>query len=60
MDRADLPTPLLDATFDQLRTLTVVYETGSALRAARVLEREQSSVQKQLDTLNRMFQRMCG
>ena len=60
MDRADLPSPLLDATFDQLRTLTVVYETGSALRAARVLEREQSSVQKQLDTLNRMFQRMCG
>lgn len=60
MDRADLPSPLLDATFDQLRTLTVVHETGSALRAARVLEREQSSVQKQLDTLNRMFQRMCG
>lgn len=60
MDRADLPTPLLDATFDQLRTLTVVYENGSALRAARVLGREQSSVQKQLDTLNRVFQRMCG
>ena len=60
MDRADLPSPLLDATFDQLRTLTLVHDTGSALRAARLLEREQSSVQKQLDTLNRMFQRMCG
>jgi DNA-binding transcriptional LysR family regulator len=60
MDSADLPTPLLDATFDQLRTLTVVHETGSALRAARVLEREQSSVQKQLDTLNRVFLRLCG
>jgi DNA-binding transcriptional LysR family regulator len=58
--RTDLPSPLLDATFDQLRTLTVVHQTGSALRAARVLDREQSSVQKQLDTLNRMFQRMCG
>ncbi|GAA2004532.1 LysR family transcriptional regulator [Catenulispora subtropica] len=60
MDSADLPAPLLDATFDQLRTLTLVHDTGSALRAARVLEREQSSVQKQLDTLNRAFQRMCG
>ncbi|NUP47576.1 MAG: LysR family transcriptional regulator [Catenulispora sp.] len=60
MDSADLPAPLLDATFDQLRTLTLVHDTGSALRAARVLEREQSSVQKQLDTLNRAFLRMCG
>ena len=60
MDSADLPAPLLDATFDQLRTLTLVHDTGSALRAARVLDREQSSVQKQLDTLNRAFQRMCG
>lgn len=51
---------LLETTFDQLRTLIVVAETGSALLAARVLGREQSSVQKQLDTLNRCFQQLCG
>lgn len=51
---------LLETTFDQLRTLVLVAETGSALRAARALGREQSSVQKQLDTLNRSFQQMCG
>jgi DNA-binding transcriptional LysR family regulator len=51
---------LLEATFDQLRTLLLVAETGSALQAARLLGREQSSVQKQLDTLNRGFQQMCG
>jgi DNA-binding transcriptional LysR family regulator len=51
---------LSETTFDQLRTLLLVAETGSALRAARVLGREQSSVQKQLDTLNRTFQQMCG
>ncbi|MFI0448618.1 LysR family transcriptional regulator [Actinomadura sp. 6N118] len=56
----DCPPGLLDTTFDQLRTLLVVHETGSALRAARVLGREQSSVQKQLDTLNRNYQAMCG
>jgi len=50
----------LETTFDQLRTLLLVAETGSALSAARVLGREQSSVQKQLDTLNRNFQQMCG
>lgn|GEM_PF-2395429 len=51
---------LLETTFDQLRTLVLVAETGSALSAARVLSREQSSVQKQLDTLNRSFRQMCG
>src|SRR6266542_2109835 len=51
---------LLETTFDQLRTLLLVAETGSALSAARVLGREQSSVLKQLDTLNRNFQQMCG
>ncbi len=56
----DCPSGLLDTTFDQLRTLLVVHETGSALRAARVLGREQSSVQKQLDTLNRNSQALCG
>lgn len=34
--------------------------TRSALRAARALGREQSSAQKQLDTLNRHFQDLCG
>jgi hypothetical protein len=51
---------MLETTFDQLRTLVLVAETGSALSAARVLGREQSSVQKQLDTLNRSFRQMCG
>jgi DNA-binding transcriptional LysR family regulator len=54
------PPMLLEITFDQLRTLVVVQEAGSANGAARVLGREQSSVQKQVDTLNRSFQRMCG
>ncbi len=54
------PDALLDVTFDQLRSLLIVHETRSALAAARALGREQSSVQKQLDTLNRSFQMMCG
>jgi DNA-binding transcriptional LysR family regulator len=54
------PADLLEVTFDQLRSLVIVHDTGSALSAARSLRREQSSVQKQLDTLNRSFQRMCG
>lgn len=54
------PPMLLEFTFDQLRTLIVVQEAGSANGAARILGREQSSVQKQIDTLNRSFQRMCG
>ncbi|GAA3507587.1 DNA-binding transcriptional LysR family regulator [Streptosporangium album] len=54
------PPELLDTTLDQLRTLVVVRETGSALRAARTLGREQSSIQKQLDTLNHNFQALCG
>ena len=51
---------LLELTLDQLRTLVMVRRTGSALRAAERLGRQQSSVQKQLDTLNRQFQRLCG
>lgn len=51
---------LLDTTFDQLRTVLVVRETGSALAAARVLGRDQSSVQKQLDTLDRNLGELCG
>ncbi|MEU6487304.1 LysR family transcriptional regulator [Streptomyces sp. NPDC046887] len=50
----------LDLTWDQLRTLIVVRETGTALAAAKVLGREQSSVQKQLDILNRNFQALTG
>lgn len=56
----DCPPELLDVTLDQLRTLLAVRLHGSALRAARALGREQSSVQKQLDTLNRGFQALCG
>lgn len=51
---------LLDTTMDQLRTLIAVRETGTALNAARLLGREQSSVQKQLDTLNRNLGAICG
>ncbi|APU13597.1 LysR family transcriptional regulator [Actinoalloteichus sp. GBA129-24] len=54
------PLPLLDTTMDQLRTLLAVREAGTALGAARTLGREQSSVQKQLDTLNRNFSNLCG
>ncbi|MFG3120247.1 LysR family transcriptional regulator [Streptomyces sp. NPDC048197] len=54
------PTELLDTTMDQLRTLIVVHEAGTALAAARRLGREQSSVQKQLDTMNRTFAALCG
>jgi DNA-binding transcriptional LysR family regulator len=61
--RADLLScspDLLDLTWDQMRTLIVVHETGTALAAAKVLGREQSSVQKQLDILNRNFQALTG
>ncbi|GHC79143.1 LysR family transcriptional regulator [Streptomyces flavofungini] len=54
------PAELLDTTMDQLRTLLAVHETGTALAAARQLGREQSSVQKQLDTMNRTFGALCG
>ncbi|UNZ21483.1 LysR family transcriptional regulator [Streptomyces sp. 891-h] len=45
---------------DQLRTLLAVYEEGTALGAARRLGREQSSIQKQLDTMNRKLGDHCG
>ena len=54
------PLALMDTTMDQLRTLVVVHETGTALGAARALGREQASVQKQLDTMNRNFSELCG
>lgn len=55
-----IPPGLRDTTMDQLRTLVAVYEEGSALAAARLLGREQSSVQKQLDTMNRNLGELCG
>src|SRR2546429_8089613 len=51
---------LADITLDQLRTLVLVREAGSALKASHALGREQSSIQKQLDALNRQFERACG
>ncbi len=54
------PSQLLDVTMDQLRTLLAVREAGSPLRASRLLDREHSSVRKQVDTLNRTFQQVCG
>ncbi len=54
------PAEMLDVTLDQLRTLAVVHVTGTAQRAARVLGREQSSVQKQLDNLNKAAARLVG
>ena len=54
------PLALMDTTMDQLRTLVVVHDTGTALGAARALGREQASVQKQLDTMNRNFSELCG
>lgn len=57
---SDYPAALLDTTVDQLRTLLAVHEEGTALGAARLLGREQSSVQKQLDTMNRNLGELCG
>jgi DNA-binding transcriptional LysR family regulator len=55
-----MPTGLQDMTLGQLRILLVVHQEGSALRAARRLGRDQSSVQKTLDTLNSIAQRLIG
>jgi DNA-binding transcriptional LysR family regulator len=55
-----VPAQLLDLTLDQLRTLLAIHQAGSPLQAARLLGREHSSVRKQLDTLNRAFQQLCG
>ena len=51
---------LLQLTFDQLRTVVVLGKKKSALRAATELGRDQSSVQKQLETLNKRFEQLCG
>jgi DNA-binding transcriptional LysR family regulator len=54
------PPEMLDVSLDQLRTLAVVHVTGTAQRAGRALGREQSSVQKQLDNLNKAATRLVG
>lgn len=54
------PPEMLDVSLDQLRTLAVVHTTGTAQRAARALGREQSSVQKQLDNLNKAATRLVS
>jgi DNA-binding transcriptional LysR family regulator len=54
------PPQILDISLNQLRTLAVVHATGTAQRAARALGREQSSVQKQLDNLNKAATRLVG
>jgi DNA-binding transcriptional LysR family regulator len=54
------PGPLLDLTVDQFRTLVVVRQEGNSLRAARRLGREQSSVLKQLNTLNELGRQLVG
>ena len=51
---------ILDVSLDQLRTLAVVRTTGNAQRAARALGRDQSSVQKQVDNLNKIATRLVG
>lgn len=56
----ELDRSLLRLTFDQLRTIVILYETGSPLKASKKLGRDQSSVMKQVDTLNRYFKKLCG
>jgi DNA-binding transcriptional LysR family regulator len=51
---------LLQVTFDQLRTFLALHETRSPARAAAALRRDQSSVTKQLETLNTHFRALCG
>jgi len=51
---------LLSLTLDQLRTLAIAFDRGSPLEAAKVIRRQQASVQSQLDTLNKYFTEMCG
>jgi DNA-binding transcriptional LysR family regulator len=53
---ADELAPFVSVTIDQLRTYIAVHETGSTRAAAlRVLKRDQSSVEKQLKTLDDHF-----
>lgn len=61
MDQLEnLPEEFLSITFDQLRTLLFVVQEGSPRKAALALNRDQSSVVKQLERLNECFQHLCG
>jgi DNA-binding transcriptional LysR family regulator len=59
-DYASLSAEMLSLTLDQLRTLVMIRRTGSPRKAATALGRDQSSVLKQLDSLNRDFKKICG
>src|SRR4051794_8674956 len=56
----EVPAPLRSVTFDQVRTLASLWATLSPARTAADLQREQSSIQKQLATLNAHFRELCG
>jgi len=56
----NLPNAMLSLTLDQLRTLVLIHQTGSPRKAALILGRDQSSVIKQLDSLNEYFEQLCG
>lgn len=56
----DLDGDLLHLTLDQLRTLVLVHVSGSTRAAALCLGREQSSVSKQIENLNKSFTKLCG
>jgi DNA-binding transcriptional LysR family regulator len=57
---ADIPEELRAIRLDQLATLVSLYTTRSPARTAADLQREQTSVTKQLDVLNRHFLDLCG
>jgi DNA-binding transcriptional LysR family regulator len=52
---ADELNPFASITVDQLRTYVTVHETGSSRSAIKVLGRDQSSIDKQLKTLDEHF-----
>lgn len=56
----DLPKAMLSLTLDQLRTLVFIHRTGSPRKAALALRRDQSSIIKQLDSMNDYFHQLCG
>src|SRR5689334_22078901 len=58
-ENLDFDERLLQITLDQLRTLVAVASTRSPRRAAQQLKRDQSSIEKQLRTLNGHFREMA-
>ena len=52
---ADELSPFTSITIDQLRTYVAVHETGSSRSAIKALGRDQSSIDKQLKTLDEHF-----